>query len=235
MPKPATVQATRAIHTGTAGQRRPAIPARPARTRARPMATRSRGGPALNGPSLHPGAGRPGDGRDGQGHAGEVVEVWRIEVSVERYVGVAGEERECQQTPDQHRGRQAGPGPERARPGSGGARRGRPAPPDADQQRGTRRAGPPSDPASSSPAPHATSSADGRAIGAASPARGPGHLRHRGHGHRAADRDQGSSPRNTHRQPIWLATWAATAGPTRPGITHAVDRVANIRGRSRSG
>src|SRR5215475_3787303 len=45
----------------------------------------------------------------------------------------------------------------------------------------------------------------------------------------------GSKPRNTHRQPTAAATRAATAGPTRPGTTHAVERTANMRGRHSAG
>ena len=45
----------------------------------------------------------------------------------------------------------------------------------------------------------------------------------------------GSRPRNTTRHPIDSPTTPAIAGPRTPGSTHAVDRVANICGRSRSG
>src|SRR5262249_55324729 len=39
----------------------------------------------------------------------------------------------------------------------------------------------------------------------------------------------GSNPRNTHRQPKYFATSALSAGPARPGATHAVDSTAIIR------
>jgi len=45
----------------------------------------------------------------------------------------------------------------------------------------------------------------------------------------------GSSPRKTKRQPIESPTVPAITGPMRPGRTHAVDSVANMRGRSASG
>ena len=45
----------------------------------------------------------------------------------------------------------------------------------------------------------------------------------------------GSRPRNTKRQPIDSPTAPAIAGPSTPGSTHAVESVANIWGRSRSG
>ena len=45
----------------------------------------------------------------------------------------------------------------------------------------------------------------------------------------------GSSPRNTHRQPKYLAISALSAGPASPGATQAVDSTAIIRALSRSG
>ena len=45
----------------------------------------------------------------------------------------------------------------------------------------------------------------------------------------------GRRPRKTDRQPMWSATNAASAGPAMPGTTQAVERIANIRGRSESG
>jgi hypothetical protein len=45
----------------------------------------------------------------------------------------------------------------------------------------------------------------------------------------------GSRPRKTERQPRVSPTVPAIAGPITPGRTHAVDIVANIRGRSDSG
>jgi len=45
----------------------------------------------------------------------------------------------------------------------------------------------------------------------------------------------GTNPKKTHRQLAAAATRAAIAGPIRPGMTHAVDRMANIRGWHHSG
>ena len=45
----------------------------------------------------------------------------------------------------------------------------------------------------------------------------------------------GSRPRNTSRQVVASATAPASAGPTSPGRTQAVERTANILGRSSSG
>ena len=45
----------------------------------------------------------------------------------------------------------------------------------------------------------------------------------------------GSSPRNTQRQPNAWPTRAAIDGPMIPGTTQAVDSIANMRGCSRSG
>ena len=43
---------------------------------------------------------------------------------------------------------------------------------------------------------------------------------------------RGSSPRNTSRQPTCVVTRPATRGPTSAGITHAVEKAPNNRGRS---
>ena len=45
----------------------------------------------------------------------------------------------------------------------------------------------------------------------------------------------GSRPRKTNRHPMNSPTRPASAGPMTPGRTHAVESVANIRGRSRFG
>ena len=44
----------------------------------------------------------------------------------------------------------------------------------------------------------------------------------------------GSKPRNTQRHPSVSDTRSARTGPISPGTTHAVERIANIRGRSAS-
>ena len=56
-----------------------------------------------------------------------------------------------------------------------------------------------------------------------------------GYAMRAATPIRGSSPRNTNRQPMVSPMIPAMAGPMTPGMTHAVDSVANICGRRRSG
>ena len=50
-----------------------------------------------------------------------------------------------------------------------------------------------------------------------------------------ATRTRGSKPRNTHRQESRSAITTARAGPAMPGTTHAVERIANMRGRNESG
>ena len=51
----------------------------------------------------------------------------------------------------------------------------------------------------------------------------------------AASATSGNNPRNTHRHPKATATAPLTAGPIRPGSTHALDNTANIRGCSAGG
>ena len=73
------------------------------------------------------------------------------------------------------------------------------------------------------------------AVTSCSLAVGPGTLR----GARTASAPDaarsGSRPRNTARQWNASATMPAMAGPISPGTTHAVESIANIRGRSDSG
>ena len=51
----------------------------------------------------------------------------------------------------------------------------------------------------------------------------------------AASAMRGRMPRKIQRQPSVSATRPASAGPISPGMTHAVERTANMRGRSASG
>jgi hypothetical protein len=46
----------------------------------------------------------------------------------------------------------------------------------------------------------------------------------------AATNGSGASPRNTQRQPATRAIALATPGPIKPGITHALDNSASMRG-----
>ena len=85
-------------------------------------------------------------------------------------------------------------------------------------------------PASTSPPPIATSTASRRL------ARWPGvagapSSRRAGTASVAASAANGSSATNTTRQPNAVAMNAAAAGPTIAGRTHAVEMIANIRGR----
>ena len=90
-------------------------------------------------------------------------------------------------------------------------------------------------PARSNPAPTATRMAARRAMGVASAEGAPGTAFSDGTVTTHEMATSGSRPRKTQRQPKWLATWAASAGPTSPGTTHAVDRMANMRGCRRCG
>ena len=193
--------------------------ARPARTRARPAAMSDRGVRRWMARAWSPGAGRPGDGRDGEGDAGEGrsrCDGWRSASAVRR------RPRRRRRRSDRPRLSTVAGRPARARRVPAGVRRRRAGtsqhPPTPISSRGEqpagRRSGRPGAGRLRPPpgAPPAGRSAPGRRRRGAEE---PGHRRNGHHARQTAT--SGSRPRNTHRQPTWLATWAASAGPTSPG------------------
>ena len=122
---------------------------------------------------------------------------------------------------------------------SGGAGRRWPDPVPRTPNRPSRTGTPLVRPASSSPVPSATTIASGarsRRVDAFFASDGSGPIR-RTAGNAIADDTtmSGSRPRKTHRQPTASPTMPAMAGPSTPGRTQAVERVANICGRRCSG
>ena len=93
-------------------------------------------------------------------------------------------------------------------------------------------------PASSTPAARAVTMAGAsrpRAEAASGSAGGPVTRRSAGTVRTAEMTRNGSRPKKTYRQSKNWATKAAAAGPARPGTTQAVERMANMRGRTSSG